>query len=99
MPFSTKSPLGTRHLAASVAALTLVLGLSAAVNAQTPPAPAAAPAAATEAPPPAPGTVLATVNGNPIGAGSTGRIWYFTDETMVIRENPTQPASSTDPSI
>jgi prepilin-type N-terminal cleavage/methylation domain-containing protein len=40
-----------------------------------------------------------TVNGNPIGAGSTGRIWYFTDETMVIRENPTQPASSTDPSI
>ena len=67
MPFSTKSPLGTRHLAASVAALTLVLGLSVAVSAQTPPqpAPAAAPVAA-EAPPPAPGTVLATVNGKPI---------------------------------
>ncbi len=40
-----------------------------------------------------------TVNGNPIGPGSTGRIWYFTDETMVIRQNPTQAASSTDPSI
>ena len=69
MPFSTKSPLGTRHLAASVAALTLVLGLSAAVNAQTPPKPAPTPAqapAAVEAPPPPPGTVLATVNGKPI---------------------------------
>jgi prepilin-type N-terminal cleavage/methylation domain-containing protein len=40
-----------------------------------------------------------TVNANPIAPGNTGRIWYFTDETMVIRENPTSTASSTDPSI
>jgi peptidyl-prolyl cis-trans isomerase C len=58
--------LGTRHLAASVAALTLVLGLSVAVSAQTPPKPAPAASPAAEAPPPAPGTVLATVNGKPI---------------------------------
>jgi prepilin-type N-terminal cleavage/methylation domain-containing protein len=40
-----------------------------------------------------------TVNANPTAPGSTGRIWYYTDETMVIRQNPTQVASNTDPSI
>jgi type IV pilus assembly protein PilA len=40
-----------------------------------------------------------TVNANPISPGSTGRRWFFTDETMVIRQNPTSAASATDPSI
>ncbi len=40
-----------------------------------------------------------TVNANPIAPGNTGRRWFFTDETMVIRQNPTSPASVNDPSI
>ncbi len=40
-----------------------------------------------------------SVNANPITPGQSGRIWFYTDETMVIRENPTSPATSTDPSI
>jgi peptidyl-prolyl cis-trans isomerase C len=66
LPLLTKSPLGIRHLTASVAALTFVLGLPAVASAQTPPLPAPAAAPAAETPPPAPGTVLATVNGKPI---------------------------------
>ena len=40
-----------------------------------------------------------TVNANPTAPGSTGRVWYFTDETMVIRRNPVSAASASDPSI
>jgi prepilin-type N-terminal cleavage/methylation domain-containing protein len=40
-----------------------------------------------------------TVNANPISPGSTGRRWFFTDETMVIRQNPTSAATASDPSI
>ncbi|HKM80760.1 MAG TPA: prepilin-type N-terminal cleavage/methylation domain-containing protein [Candidatus Acidoferrum sp.] len=40
-----------------------------------------------------------TVNANPITPGSTGRRWFFTDETFVIRANTTGPASVNDPSI
>ena len=40
-----------------------------------------------------------TVNANPITAGSTGRRWFFTDETFVIRYNTTGPSTVNDPSI
>lgn len=40
-----------------------------------------------------------TVNANPVAPGSTGRRWFFTDETMVIRQNPTSAATVNDPSI
>jgi len=40
-----------------------------------------------------------TVNANPIAPGNTRRRWFFTDETMVIRQNPTTVATATDPSI
>jgi prepilin-type N-terminal cleavage/methylation domain-containing protein len=40
-----------------------------------------------------------TVNANPITPGSTGRRWFYTDETFVIHYNTTGPATANDPSI
>ncbi len=40
-----------------------------------------------------------TVNADPITPGSTGRRWFFTDESMVIRYNTTDPATVNDPAI
>lgn len=40
-----------------------------------------------------------TLNANPIAAGSTGRRWFFTDESFVIRYNTTAPSTANDPSI
>lgn len=40
-----------------------------------------------------------TVNANPITPGSTGRRWFFTDESLVIRVNTTTAASSADPAL
>ncbi|HYW67640.1 MAG TPA: prepilin-type N-terminal cleavage/methylation domain-containing protein [Candidatus Dormibacteraeota bacterium] len=40
-----------------------------------------------------------TVNANPTNPGTSGRRWFFTDETMVIRANSVGPATANDPSI
>jgi type IV pilus assembly protein PilA len=40
-----------------------------------------------------------TVNADPITPGSTGRRWFFSDESMVIRYNATGPATVNDPAI
>lgn len=40
-----------------------------------------------------------TVNANPITPGSTGRRWFFTDETFVIRFNTTGSSTANDPAI
>jgi len=40
-----------------------------------------------------------SVNGNPLQVGQTGRRYFFTDESFTIRQNPTTPATATDPSI
>jgi type IV pilus assembly protein PilA len=40
-----------------------------------------------------------TVNANPINPGSTGRRWFFTDESFVLRFNTTGPATANDPAI
>jgi type IV pilus assembly protein PilA len=40
-----------------------------------------------------------TVNANPINPGSTGRRWFFTDETFVIHYNTTGPSIANDPAI
>lgn len=37
-----------------------------------------------------------TINADPISPGTTGEVYYYTDQTYVIRFNNTQPASSTD---
>jgi prepilin-type N-terminal cleavage/methylation domain-containing protein len=40
-----------------------------------------------------------TLNANPSVFGQTGGVYYFTDESCVIRANSTTPASSTDSSV
>jgi|SRR5580704_11065088 type IV pilus assembly protein PilA len=40
-----------------------------------------------------------SVNGNPTTPSTTGRRWFYTDEALVIHQNPTNPATSADPSI
>ncbi len=40
-----------------------------------------------------------TVNADPITAGSTGRRWFFTDESFVIHFNTTGSATANDPAI
>ncbi|HXR33347.1 MAG TPA: prepilin-type N-terminal cleavage/methylation domain-containing protein [Verrucomicrobiae bacterium] len=40
-----------------------------------------------------------TVNANPITAGSTGRRWFYTDESFIIRYNTTTTATVNDPAI
>ena len=40
-----------------------------------------------------------TVNTNPVNPGYSGRKYFFTDQTAVIRVNPTSTASMTDPAI
>jgi prepilin-type N-terminal cleavage/methylation domain-containing protein len=40
-----------------------------------------------------------TLNANPSVFGQTGGVYYFTDESCVIRANTTTPASSTDSSV
>jgi type IV pilus assembly protein PilA len=40
-----------------------------------------------------------TVNANPLTPGKTGRRWFFTDESFVIRANTTNPATANDPGI
>jgi len=40
-----------------------------------------------------------TVNADPITAGSTGRRWFFTDESFVLRYNTTGPSTANDPAI
>jgi prepilin-type N-terminal cleavage/methylation domain-containing protein len=40
-----------------------------------------------------------TVNANPIIPGSTGRRWFYTDETFVIHYNTTGPSTANDPAI
>ncbi len=40
-----------------------------------------------------------TVNANPATPGSTGRRWFFTNESFVIRFNTTGPATVNDPGI
>ncbi len=40
-----------------------------------------------------------TVNANPTTPGTTGRRWFFTDETFVIRYNTTGPSTANDPGI
>jgi prepilin-type N-terminal cleavage/methylation domain-containing protein len=40
-----------------------------------------------------------TVNANPITPGSTGRRWFYTDETFVIHFNTTSSATANDPPI
>jgi prepilin-type N-terminal cleavage/methylation domain-containing protein len=40
-----------------------------------------------------------TVNADPSTPGSTGRRWFFTDETFVIHYNTTGPATANDPGI
>ena len=37
-----------------------------------------------------------TLNGNPTAPGSTGQVYYFTDQSYVIRTNNVRPATSTD---
>lgn len=37
-----------------------------------------------------------TLNGNPTIPGLTGNVYYYTDQSFVIRQNNTQPASSSD---
>jgi type IV pilus assembly protein PilA len=40
-----------------------------------------------------------TVNADPTTPGSTGRRWFFTDETFVIRFNTSGSSTANDPSI
>jgi type IV pilus assembly protein PilA len=40
-----------------------------------------------------------SLNANPLNPGHSGRRYFFTDQTAVIRVNNTGPASGTDPSI
>lgn len=40
-----------------------------------------------------------TVNANPTTPDTTGRRWFFTDETFVIRYNLTGPSTANDPGI
>jgi prepilin-type N-terminal cleavage/methylation domain-containing protein len=40
-----------------------------------------------------------TLNANPASYGQTGGVYYYTDQSFVIRANPTTPASSTDSSV
>lgn len=40
-----------------------------------------------------------TVQGNPSTFGQTGGVYYFTDQTGVIRANTTNPAGSTDSAV
>jgi len=37
-----------------------------------------------------------TINGNPSSPGLTGNVYYFTDQSFVIRQNNTAPASASD---
>lgn len=40
-----------------------------------------------------------SVNADPITSGSSGQRHFFTDETNLIRVNPTAPATNTDPPL
>jgi prepilin-type N-terminal cleavage/methylation domain-containing protein len=40
-----------------------------------------------------------SVNANPITPGTSGRRWFYTDETFVIHFNTTSPATANDPAI
>jgi type IV pilus assembly protein PilA len=40
-----------------------------------------------------------TVNGNPVAPGSSGEVYYFTDQSYVIRLNNIRPATSTDAAL
>jgi len=40
-----------------------------------------------------------TLNGNPSIPGTTGRRYFFSDQSLVIRANPTTQASASDPAI
>jgi len=40
-----------------------------------------------------------TVNANPISFGQSGDVYYYTDQSHVIRANTANPASSTDSSV
>jgi type IV pilus assembly protein PilA len=40
-----------------------------------------------------------TINANPVGPGTTGNRWFFSDESFVIRANSTQPATISDPAL
>lgn len=40
-----------------------------------------------------------TVNANPTKAGETGTVRYFVDQTGVIRQNPSRPATASDAPI
>ncbi len=40
-----------------------------------------------------------SVNANPVNPGYSGRKYYFTDQTAVIRMNVSSPAAVTDPAI
>ena len=40
-----------------------------------------------------------TLNANPVALGTTGRRFFYTDQTAVIRQNYTAPATNTDPAI
>jgi prepilin-type N-terminal cleavage/methylation domain-containing protein len=40
-----------------------------------------------------------TVNADPIAPGSTGRRWFFSDESFVIRANSSTTASAADPGL
>src|SRR5208337_4890561 len=40
-----------------------------------------------------------TVNANPTTPDTTGRRWFFTDESFVIRYNATGPSTANDPGI
>jgi prepilin-type N-terminal cleavage/methylation domain-containing protein len=43
--------------------------------------------------------VTYTLNGNPVTLGATGRRYFFTDQTAVIRQNYTAAATIADPAI
>jgi len=40
-----------------------------------------------------------TINADPVTPGYSGRRWFFSDESFVIRQNPTTSATVNDPSI
>jgi type IV pilus assembly protein PilA len=40
-----------------------------------------------------------TINADPVTPGYSGRRWFFSDESFVIRQNPATPATANDPSI
>jgi len=40
-----------------------------------------------------------TLNANPVDPGQTGGVFYFVDQTGMIHQNKTQPATASDPPI